>query len=93
MPTTKKQHHEPSSAAGAHTLLAVECPVCGSYTEESLPRLREADSLACSNCHTAIDVSSGHNRELIEMFVTLCSPSPESDRGEWARAPLEQLAS
>ncbi|HYM24510.1 MAG TPA: hypothetical protein VEU08_14940, partial [Vicinamibacterales bacterium] len=79
MSTTKTRHHEPSSehqadlsidrkpsaTAGAHTLLAVECPVCGSYTEESLPRLREADSLACGNCHSAIDVRSGHNRELI----------------------------
>jgi hypothetical protein len=48
------------------TRLAVECPVCGHYTEKPLPWLKTADLMECGSCGMTVDLMSGERREEIE---------------------------
>jgi hypothetical protein len=51
------------------TLMAIECPACGAYTEKPLPWLKVAEFLDCSSCGNNVDISFGDQRvEIDRMF-------------------------
>ncbi len=57
------------NAANGHTLLAIECPGCGAYSERLLDWLGGASAMNCDACDTAIDLTSGDNRALIDSLI------------------------
>ena len=51
------------------TLMAIECPACGAYTEKPLSWLKSAKFLDCSACSNSVDISFGDQRaEIDRMF-------------------------
>jgi hypothetical protein len=52
------------------TLMAIECPACGAYTEKPLPWLKAAELLDCGACGNTVDISFGDQRiEIDRMFA------------------------
>jgi hypothetical protein len=64
---------EPVSGVGGSsvecTLLAIECPRCGRYSEKQVNWLRDAAKMSCDNCNFTIGLAIGDPRLLIDAVV------------------------
>ncbi len=72
----------------ARTLLAIECPCCGHYTEAALAQLDRAAFLSCQSCGHAVDLAAGEQRAVID---TLVSVDRRLDR-EWHAAYFDRVS-
>lgn len=52
--------------------LAIQCPKCGSETEQSLAWLGKHDGLACGACGTTIDYKAGDHGAFLKELLSVC---------------------
>ena len=56
------------------TLMAIECPACGAYTEKPLSWLKSAEFLGCDACGNSVDISFGDQRSEIDRMFERAVP-------------------